>query len=161
MEDPLSLPDAIDFGAYRNNPDANWAWNEFDGLSIDQACEKLASNPDCYSEAFIWMGKPAFAYYFSAIDRYLRRYPDGVDPYDVDDSSASLIAGGLITQFLASDIRMLTPILEKVHDLTSYVRSNLTQLATCPEAQVDIDASWQILEAQLSQISCRITPEKK
>ena len=109
----------------------------------------------------MWMGQPAFVYYYPAIDRYLRQFPGGIGTEDPEDSSASAIAGALCAQFLASDIRMLLPILEQVRNLVSYVRSHLSQLATCPENQAEIDSTWQGLESQLEQLSSRIQNKAK
>lgn len=67
------LPNEKDFLEDHGCLDAQEAWKNFGGLSIDEAYEKLWSKPEIYLEDFTSMGELAFAHYFEVIDRYVRR----------------------------------------------------------------------------------------
>ncbi len=65
------LPSKEDFVPY-GTLDELRAWENFGGLSLDEAHDKLCENPLYYQEDFMWMGIQAFAFYFPAVDRFVR-----------------------------------------------------------------------------------------
>lgn len=71
----MSLPSVEDF-AVTENPeddlDGLGAWRCFGGLSREEAYAKLCESPETHQEHFMWMGDRAFAFYFAALERYLR-----------------------------------------------------------------------------------------
>lgn len=66
IEDYTSMPNPKD------DLDGYTAWEHFGGLAIDQAYDKFVDHPLLYQEDFMFMGGPAFAYYFPVVDRYVR-----------------------------------------------------------------------------------------
>ncbi len=147
------IPTALDFGVDDlNDLDARHAWDEFGGLSIDDAFTKFISHPLCYQEDFMFMGGAAFAYYFPVIDRYLREFRASDEPNDDDDSYAAVIAGGFCSQLLQRDLKPLSPILEQICELVAFVRNHTDYLASCPRERLNIASTWQVLEAQITQL---------
>ena len=68
----MNLPNQKDFYQSELNLDGHRAWKNFGGLTVDQAYEKFCENPGYYQEDFMFMGGPAFTFYFPIIDRYIR-----------------------------------------------------------------------------------------
>ena len=68
----MNLPNQKDFYQSELNLDGHRAWKNFGGLTVDQAYEKFCENPNYYQEDFMFMGGPAFTFYFPIIDRYIR-----------------------------------------------------------------------------------------
>ncbi|MEZ5387689.1 MAG: hypothetical protein R3F13_19445 [Prosthecobacter sp.] len=150
IPDPTEmLPGEADFDPFGGCLDAQHAWREFGGLSIDQAYSKFIEHPMCYQEDFMFMGGRAFLFYFPVIERYLREYRVGSGPGEVGDSYAAIIAAGLMTQFMSPTAPYLAPIYQRVVDLSHHVRGRIAELAADTDEQQNIDSNWQILQAQI------------
>lgn len=54
------------------NLDERAAIEHFLGKSVTEACAMFQENPLYYASDLIWMGSPAFRYYFPAFNAYLR-----------------------------------------------------------------------------------------
>ncbi len=67
------LPNETDFDPNHGGLDAQCAWRNFGGLTLDEALVKFEEYPEIYQEDFMFMGGKAFAFYFPVIDRFLRR----------------------------------------------------------------------------------------
>jgi hypothetical protein len=76
-----SLPTESDFLEDHGCLDAQCAWKNFGGLTLDQAYERFCDNPLHYQEDFMFMGEPAFTFYFPVLDRYVR---EGIRDRDED-----------------------------------------------------------------------------
>lgn len=144
-----NLPDAADFDPYGGCLDAQHAWREFGGLSVEQAYTKFVENPLYYQEDFMFMGGRAFVFYFPVLDRYLREFRVADDPDDEDDSYAAIIGAGFSAQMVSPTSSELGRIMDRISDLVIYVRGHCHQLATEHDEQERIDSYWQILQTQL------------
>jgi len=143
------LPNERDFDPWVGNLDAQSAWREFGGLSIDQAYSKFIENPLHYQERFMFMGGRAFVYYFPVLDRYLRDFrPRGGD-FPMPDSDAACIAGSFTMHLLSPVAPAVIGILDKISSLTAYVREHIQRLAEDPDEQERIDSYWQIVQTQI------------
>jgi hypothetical protein len=65
------LPTEVDFDPWGGNLDAQVAWKNFGGLTVDEAFAKFRTNASKYDEDFMFMGGKAFAYYFPVLERHL------------------------------------------------------------------------------------------
>ena len=90
------LPKKKDFDPWHGDLDARWAWDQFGGLSIDQAYGKFIKNPEIHQEDFMFMGPKAFLYYFPVIERYITNVQ--LDDPD-DDESLWIIGCALKSQY--------------------------------------------------------------
>lgn len=81
------LPTKHDFLEDHGCLDAQEAWKNFGGLTIEQAYAKFYASPTHSFEDFMFMGEQAFAYYFAVLDRYVRQVLQEVDEERFDDLS--------------------------------------------------------------------------
>ena len=96
MTQENSLPTERDFDPWSGDLDAQCAWRNFGGLTIEQAKAKFCENPLRYQEDFMFMGGKAFAYYFPVVEDYLRSIPDAASE---DDHEAWILAHCIRNQF--------------------------------------------------------------
>ena len=61
--------------------DGEHAWQNFQGKDILEAGKMFLEMPDFYQEDFMFMGTPAFCYYFPILDRYIRSL-EATGPYE-------------------------------------------------------------------------------
>ena len=80
-----SIPTERDFLEDHGCLDARCAWENFGGLSLDEAFKKFCENPLSYGEDFMFMGEFAFAYYFPVLDRYVREAIRDFDEERLED----------------------------------------------------------------------------
>jgi len=83
------LPKEKDFDPNEGCLDAQCAWKDLGGLSVDDAYTKFCDNPNCYQEDFMFMGWKAFIYYLPVIERFLKE----VEPEDEYDDCVAWILG--------------------------------------------------------------------
>ncbi|MBL8820867.1 MAG: hypothetical protein JNL96_20010 [Planctomycetaceae bacterium] len=72
----IPLPTEADFDPYGGDLDAQCAWRNFGGLTLDEATNKFRERPEIYQEDFMFMGGKAFAFYFPVVEAYLRNFPE-------------------------------------------------------------------------------------
>ena len=139
----MTLPSREDFrppnGRF-GDPDDQYAWDLFGGLTLDQANHLFCENPLSYQEGFMWMGDKAFPFYFPVLDRYLR----GVIPVSEYDY--------LPVWIIASDIKWHvdnSPEAESLHgpilSLCDYVISHMSEFKLSEDYQRDSEEAWQEL----------------
>ena len=83
------LPKQKDFDPYEECLDAQCAWKNFGGLSIEEAYAKFCENPSYYQEDFMLMDWKGFVYYLSVIERFLKE----AEPEDEYDDCEAWILG--------------------------------------------------------------------
>ena len=134
--------------------DAQYAWKQFGGLSLDQAYERFCDRPDIHQEDFMFMGAPAFVYYFPVIERYLYTVHNEDEFHDVQ----AWILGRAITlriehspELEENDLRKNTELIARVDALVQHVLSNLAQYAVTAEERERIKSAWVELGDVLSQ----------
>jgi hypothetical protein len=146
-----NLPTEHDFDPYGGDLDAQCAWKDFGGLTLDEARRKFEENPDYYQEAFAFMGGKAFAYYYPVIDGYLRETSPAADNCG-DDRQVWILAYCIGSQFQVNTMPYVRPLKQQVLDLAAFVLQNLDRFAEDTHEQRRIDAAWRELEALVRKI---------
>jgi len=107
------LPSKKDFDPW-GYLDAQWAWDNFGNLSIEEAYDKFCKDPGNYQEDFMHMGPKAFSYYFRVIDKYMSE----VEPEDEwDDCSGWIIGCGIESQIEQDKENCLSPRLLRLAEI--------------------------------------------
>lgn len=128
------LPTEQDFNPWgADDLDAQSAWMNFGGLTIEQAKVKFDANPLIYLEDFMYMGGRAFAYYFPVIDGHLRTVPDQLDD---DDNYAMFLACSIANQFDTQDIDDVKRLAPAVLDLANFVLTTIDWFAVTERTRV-------------------------
>ncbi len=133
-----ALPTERDFDPFRGDLDAQCAWKNFGGLSIDQAKAKFCENPLNYQEDFMWMGGKAFAYYFPVIEDYLRSATD----VDDDDHEAWILSHCIQMQFDESNLSHVRHLAAQVIDLADFVRDNIRRFGADDNERKHVADAW-------------------
>lgn len=141
-----ALPSEADFVVY-GCLDEQWAWKQFGGLTLDEAKAKFLENPLRHQEDFMWMGAPAFAFYFPVLDEYLRSVPDREAPED--DSHAGIIGYGIKFQYEQKQVDALRPLIPAVLALAEYVLANLHRFGRDEEDQQRVAREWTEMVARV------------
>jgi hypothetical protein len=144
------VPTEADFDPVGGCLDAQCAWGNFGGLSLDAAYRRFCEHPDLYQEDFMFMGGAAFAYYFPVIERYIRESHAYVNPeIDVEiDVEAMWILALCIKNHIEDS--QVNPLRLRIDNLIQYVRTHLSQYCTEIEEQRHVDSAWAELQATLS-----------
>ncbi|MGN6547170.1 MAG: hypothetical protein ACTHK7_19110 [Aureliella sp.] len=148
MDDSAKLPTERHFDPYEGDLDAQWAWKNFGGLTLDEAKAKFWERPEVYYEAFMFMGGKAFAFYYPLIDSYLRETPL-LAPEDRDDRQAWILAQCIKHQFDGWNYPYVRHLKGKVIELCRFVRQNLSLFGADPEELNQIDEQWASLQTHL------------
>jgi hypothetical protein len=144
----MPLPGIKDFIPYASNPadspDQFCAWKNLGGKTLEEVCEMMLSNPLTYQEDFMWMGAPAFKFYFPAIDRYLRSLPVATE----DDSTEARILSACIQMHFDchEDMR---GIHEQVISLCDYVTSHSENMDFDGARREEIRVRWSGLRQRV------------
>ncbi len=143
LERPSSpLPTEYDF-CPRGGRAAEAAWKCYGNLTLEQAYQRLLSNPVENEEQFAHMGPVAFDYYFPVIDRFLR----GVDPRDQNDHREARALGYTISAQL---VGTLEPSLkEEISDLVKHVLGNPRAYAHHKTGRRKLVGAWRRVETRL------------
>ncbi|MGO8750670.1 MAG: hypothetical protein ACLQNE_32370 [Thermoguttaceae bacterium] len=149
-EDP-SLPTEVDFDPYGGDLDAQCAWRNFGGLTLDEATRKFRERPEIYQEDFMFMGGRAFAFYFPVIESYLRDVQGEND--DDDDHESWILACGIKNQFNAETAHHVLHLAPRVMALSQYVRNNIARYGYDADEQRRIADAWLELENHLKTIT--------
>ena len=139
----MSLPTEKDFDPWGGNLDAQWAWRNFGGLTLEAAKEKFPKKPECYQEDFMFMGSRAFAFYFPVIESYLL---DSPTEYDGFDRCAWILAQGIINQLQRDTKSYVLPLIPRIHNLIQFVRQNIASFDDDEAEQSRILLAWTELE---------------
>lgn len=144
----LPLPRHRDFDPYDGDLDCRWAWDQFGGMTLEDAYHKFTTRPETYQEAFMFMGPRAFRYYFPILEEYLEnvRAED-----EFTDCSAQIIAHCIMAQLREDGKKMEDELLRRIGDLCRFVRSNLGNYALNANDRKAIGKAWAMLEDKLAQ----------
>ena len=149
----LGLPDERDFDPHGGFLDAQWAWKNFGGLTIEAAHLKFRENPLNYQEDFMFMGGKAFVYYYPVIDSYLRDTPEDNDG---DDRESWILAHCIKAQFdvdTLADVRRLAP---RVLELADFVRTHIQRFGSALNEQNHIATAWDELVRHIDMVTKKI-----
>ncbi|MEM7235428.1 MAG: hypothetical protein AAF517_24865 [Planctomycetota bacterium] len=145
----MKLPSESDFDPERGGLDEQWAWREFEGLTVDQAFAKFLKSPSVYDEAFMFMGGAAFAFYFPVIERYLRESRAGEGD---DVESVSFIAEGILLQWEWPTWRLVLPLRDRILELCREVLSDPSRYFLDEREQRRAVSAWRKLESRTQVI---------
>jgi hypothetical protein len=143
QEEP-PLPTEGDFDPYGGDLDAQCAWRNFGGLTLDEATNKFRERPEIYQEDFMFMGGRAFAFYFPVIESYLRDVQDEND--DGDDHESWILARCIKNQFDAKTALHVLHLSHRVMALSQYIRQNIVRYGYDADEQRQIADAWVELE---------------
>jgi len=146
-----SLPKEHDFDPWNGCLDAQCAWKNFGGLSLEEAHARFRENPIYYQEDFMFMGGVAFAYYFPVIESYLLETPPAAE-HPGDDREAWILAHCINQQFSGQDFAPVLPLKSRVLELANFVRREIARFSDDANEQRRIINAWQELEAQLRSV---------
>jgi len=147
--DSTALPTQADFDPW-GDLDAQWAWRNFGGLTLDQAHAKFQENPLWYQEDFMFMGLRAFAYYFPVIDHHLRNVPENHD--GGDDHQAWILAHAIMQQFEVAHLPILKTLAPAIRDLAAYVQQMIHRFGTTATEQMRVADAWKQVMEQINAI---------
>jgi len=140
------LPRQIDFDPWQCDLDAQSAWKNFGGLSLEEAYTKFCPIPESYQEDFMFMGSAAFLYYFPVIDEYLRC----ATPCDEwDDCQADILGSCVAAQFDWKGARIPPELRFRIEGLCEYILSNLSRFASSEPDREKIKKSWAQVQGKL------------
>jgi hypothetical protein len=143
------LPSEKDF-APCGDLDAQDAWRNFGGLTLEAAQEKLAENPDCYCWDFYWMGSKAFAFYYPVIDAFLR---ESAARGEANCFHASSLGYAIKWQFTGAGLRAVKHLAPRALDLAHFVLANIDLFDPDREPELDVAGAWRRLEEHLRKVA--------
>jgi hypothetical protein len=137
-----SLPNEQDFDLIAGGLDAQFAWENFGGLTLEEAYPKFSENPHYYQECFMAMGSKAFAFYFPVIEDFLRQpFVPGED----DDRQAWILALCIRNQFSDRGLPDVRHLIPRVIVLCEYVLANAEQFDPQQVEWARVDLAWHEL----------------
>ncbi len=146
MTEPL--PIEHDFNPWNDPMDAETAWRNFGGLTLDEAYAKFCENPQYYQEDFMFMGGIAFAYYFPIVDKYIRNAPE-IDP-NGGDHEAWILAKGIRSQFSGDSLPHVQHLRDRVIALSRFVHDNLYRFGDDDVERKRVADAWSELVAHIT-----------
>lgn len=147
-DDLQELPTERDF-VPNGDLDAQSAWKNFGGLTLEEAGAKFREAPDVHQEDFMWMGSKAFAFYFPVVDNFLRKTPE---PDEADERQARILAHCLMMQF-RGDLCYVRHLVPRVAGLADFVLAHVNLFDPHPKSGHEVEPAWRELREQVAQIS--------
>lgn len=135
---PEALPSQADFDPWDGDLDAQSAWREFGGLTIEEAYAKFWEAPDVYQEDFMSMGTRAFHYYFPVVDEYLR----SVKSSGESDDCCAPILGYCVAAQCHPQANLSPALRNMISELCEFVLSSLARYAWVKEDEERTRTSW-------------------
>jgi hypothetical protein len=145
IRDGESLPTEEDFDPYHGDLDAQSAWQNFGGLTLEEANRRFREKPITYQEDFMFMGGKAFAYYYPVIDSFLRETAQIVRR-EGDNRGAWILARCIQVQFQAGDLEHVMCLKSQILELVDFVRQNVGLFSDDADELREIDLAWKELQ---------------
>jgi hypothetical protein len=143
------LPVRKDFVEDERDLDADQAWKNFGGLSLDQAYERFCQRPEIYQEDFMFMGPRAFQYYFPVIEQYLK---ETKTEDEFEDCEAWIIAKAIESKIDTGELSLATGFTDRLIELCRYVQKNVEPYSLQKKERDRIEGAWQKLRKKLERI---------
>ena len=148
----VSLPSERDFDPSGGCLDAQWAWMNFGGLTLDEAHAKFKEWPESYQEDFMFMGGKAFAFYYPVIEQFLRQTVEIRE--DQRGSRESWILPQCIkNQFEGRGNSYVRHLKDSVLALCAFMTGNIQLFADDWDDVAEIENQWQDLRQFLLKSS--------
>jgi hypothetical protein len=148
----MTVPTVKDFTCTpkpEDDLDGFCAWQNFGGLTVDEAYQKFCDKSETYQEDFMFMGDAAFVFYFPVVDRYIReKEPD----YEFDCETH--ILGHCIGAHVSEKHSSVRPLYDQIVKLCYFVLQGLKNVT--PDAKrgyspQEIKGVWtELVEKTLS-----------
>jgi hypothetical protein len=146
------LPVLIDFDpSGEGNLDAESAWRNFGGLSLEEAHSKFREFPRSYQEDFMFMGGRAFAFYYPVIEDYLRELPSQGDEHN--DHLEWILAKCIDYQFKNDTDCHVLHLSQRVVDLSCVILDNINLFGYDELDRERIAEAWQELKAYIQSLA--------
>jgi|LauGreDrversion4_2_1035121.scaffolds.fasta_scaffold714690_1 hypothetical protein len=142
-----TLPTEDDFDPIGGDLDAQWAWRNFGGLTLDAAMKKFPEKAECYQEDFMAMGSRAFSFYFPVIESYLINSPV---EYEGWDRCAWILAHAIKSQLQRDTRSVVLHLVPRIRNLIRFVRQNIARFDDDLAEQSRILLAW----AELDEVVC-------
>ncbi len=140
---PFHIPEKSAYGARKGCLDEICAWENFGGLTLEQAYARFCERPDIYQEDFMFMGWTVFRYYYPVIETYLH---EAQVKDEFEDTEAWILAKIIGHQWENPRLRRSKDLHQRLLNLCAYVKSHLNQYSLSPRRQADVRAAWAELE---------------
>jgi hypothetical protein len=145
-----SLPTEHDFDPFGGDLDAQVAWRNFGGLTLEQARMKFLEMPEVYHEDFMFMGGKAFAYYFPVIEDFLKSVPEGGN---CDDHQAWILACGIQAHFEGEDLPHVQHLTSRVIALAEYIRGHISRFGYDEGERNKVANEWSELARHVTRMT--------
>ena len=129
--------------------DADHAWKNFGGLSLDQAYVKFCQRPDIYQEDFMFMGPRAFQYYFPVVEQYLE---EAKTEDEFEDCEAWILAKAIESKIDTAELSLSREFRDRLTELCRYVQANVERYSLEKKERDRIEGAWQKLRKKLERI---------
>ncbi|MCY2989927.1 MAG: hypothetical protein NTY19_18955 [Planctomycetota bacterium] len=149
MAPVTSLPTESDFDPHGGDLDAQCAWRNFGGLTVEKAKARFNEAPEVYQEDFMFMGTNAFVFYFPVLDDYLRNVPDQEND---GDYQSWVISQCILAQFEADAIGRLRALVPAILDLARFVRDNVRRFGSDEAERQRVADGWVGLLHQIETV---------
>jgi len=147
-----SLPTKSDFNPWGPDAlDAEYAWTNFGGLTLQEAHAKYQEEPHIYQEDFMFMGGKAFAFYFPVVEDHLRGVPNAEN--QGDDHQSWILAKGIQNQFHADTAQHVLHLADRIIALSHFIRRNIRRFGDDDEERDRIAGAWQELEQDVRSLT--------
>jgi hypothetical protein len=157
----LPLPCVSDFFRAPGGDEAETAWKNFGGLSLEQAYGKFMESPDCRQEDFMWMFPKAFEYYFPVLDRYLRTVSEEEEESGGDGWEVWIIGCGINLQLgRLSKSHPQRYLLAEISVLSHFVKENLSLYFSAEEEQIRTKEVWLKIDQAILELEKNFTSEQ-
>ncbi|MBL8869295.1 MAG: hypothetical protein JNK90_05845 [Planctomycetaceae bacterium] len=146
-----NLPSERDFDPYGGDLDAQCAWRNFGGLTLEEAIRRFRERPELYQEDFMHMGGRAFDYYYPVIDRFLRDTLS-LSGDEIDDRQSWILPQCIRNQFEGKNLPYVRNRKREVLELCEFMLSNLKVFARDWDPPSEIESQWTQLRSHLQNL---------
>lgn len=143
-----TLPTEDDFDPWGGDLDAQGAWRNFGGLTLDAATKKFSEKAECYQEDFMFMGSRAFSFYFPVLESYLINSPV---EYEGWDRCAWILAHAIKIQLQSETRSVVLHLVPRIRSLIQFVHRNITRFDDDAAEQSRILLAWSELDEVVRQ----------
>lgn len=138
----------LDFDPFKGDLDAQCAWRNFGGPSLEQAYEMFLTNPLHYQEDFTFMGGTAFEYYFLVVDLYIRHVTGAEEG---DDCQVAILGSGVAAQFDWNGKHPSPSSVTEIEALSGYISTHLDQYSPSARNQRRIKREWDRVNEKVAR----------
>jgi hypothetical protein len=147
----VSLPIELDFDPFLGDLDAQCAWRNFGGLTLEEAHAKFEECPESYQEDFMFMGGKAFAFYYPVIEQFLRETVT-IPENERGDRQSWILPQCIKNQLEGRGKSYVLPLKDAILDLCAFMIENICLFADDWSDPVEIENQWRDLRQLLLKV---------